>query len=72
MTTDNYIYLCDPKKNTTCQKMDCQGSCMFTTESLYSADGVRYFYDKFELYKIIGEGIAPERVINMRELVRKE
>ena len=72
MTTDNYIYLCDPSKNNTCQKVDCQRSCFFVTESLYSLDKKQYFYDKFVLYRYMGEDIPPERIKSMKELVRKE
>ena len=39
------IYKCDPKRNTKCNREDCQVECFFTTEAEYSADGIAYTED---------------------------
>lgn len=38
-------YLCDPDKNMTCEKTDCQTLCIYTTKKECSKDGKTYFFN---------------------------
>ena len=40
----NYIFLCNPEKNTECKKADCQRSCFFTSHKEFSKDGKNYVH----------------------------
>lgn len=37
------VYKCDPNKNTSCHKRNCQTKCFYTKHKAYSADGKIYF-----------------------------
>lgn len=55
MHDKNFVYKCDPNKNTECAKTDCQICCFMTTHAEFSADGKRYIWDGNHIKEYKGE-----------------
>lgn len=45
----NFIYFCEPEKNTRCNKKDCQKCCFMTSHKEFSKDGKAFYWNKNQL-----------------------
>lgn len=56
MHKKNFVFKCDPAKNSTCMKVGCQRECRFTSLQECSADGKYYTYNAYHSRYEIWDG----------------